>query len=446
MLKKISLSEIVQEKSLTLSLASWLSVYPIEYWNDVNEYEYISKQMESLLPSYESIQEDDGFFNKTLPKPLHKNDRKDSRSQYRIQDEKNIKIYTDYDTIKNELKDNLADNLQLVDNEDEADFLFLTSNVKNFLSINKLLNQFPFEGGLVRKDLLPLTVRAYCYKNDENGKLIAPTWWLPCFDLSTEFNFLSTEYQRRKKFMMSNKWIIKLSQGTRGKGHVVVNEDDGLLHIAKSAPLVKCFDNNDNSTNVIDRVAQLLVEKPLLINGYKFDLRVFVVVRSFVPFEVYVHNFYYARLANKPYDITQVRDNEIMLTVNCYSEIEDIANRQQRMTKENLKINFETEYDGLKWDDCIESMYTLLHELFYGVKESIGEWPNSRAYYAVDIIFDHSNPIPVPKLVEVNFIGDWHGVLSSVEGDIEKFYQWCNDILKSLTTTDELDSNKFRKL
>ena len=244
--------------------------------------------------------------------------------------------------------------------------------------------------------------------------------------------------------MLSNKWIVKPSHGTRGQGHFIVNENDGLLNIVKSAPLLKCL-NNDNSNNVIDRVAQLLVEKPLLVNGYKFDLRVFVIVRSFVPFDVYVHNLYFARLANKPYDLNQVHDNEIMLTVNCYSENEDIANGQQRMTKELLKENLESEYEGLKWDECIESMYTLLYELFYGVRESIGEWPNSKAYYAADIIFDHSNTIPVPKLVEVNFMGDWHGPRNIVDCN-ENFYQWCNEILQSLVMTDELDPNKFRKL
>ena len=43
-----------------------------------------------------------------------------------------------------------------------------------------------------------------------------------------------------------------------------------------------------------DRVAQLLVEHPLLVNEKKFDLRIFVVVRSFVPFEgIYVLHIIY---------------------------------------------------------------------------------------------------------------------------------------------------------
>ena len=40
-----------------------------------------------------------------------------------------------------------------------------------------------------------------------------------------------------------------------------------------------------------DHIIQLLVEKPLLVKGRKFDLRLFVFVRSFVPFEGQVDLF-----------------------------------------------------------------------------------------------------------------------------------------------------------
>lgn len=452
---RLSLTNILQERSLTLSLACWLSLYPEYYWNDDNEYQYIKSQVESIIPCYDDIKEDNNWLPNNnafiLPKATTNTTttRIDTRLPINIKDNNNIKIYTDYDVIKNEVIDYLSSNITIVDNEDDADFLFLTRHVKEFLKINKILNQFPYEGGIVSKDLLPLTVRGYCYKYDSNGQQsIPPKWWLPCYDLSTEFHFLSVEYKRREKYGLSNKWIIKPAQGTRGLGHIIVDDKAGLIGIANAAPLLKSFDNPNSETNntTTDRIAQLLVEKPLLVNGYKFDLRVFVVVRSFIPFDAYVHNLFYARLANKVYDVTKVKDNEVMLTVNCYSEDEDIANKQQRLTRNNLKIALENEYkDSLNWEqDSIESMYTLLTEFFGGVARSIGSWPNSRAYYAVDIIFDHSDEIPMPYLVECNFMGDWHGMQNAFEPD--DYHQWVNDILLSLASKDELDSSKFRKL
>jgi len=40
-----------------------------------------------------------------------------------------------------------------------------------------------------------------------------------------------------------------------------------------------------NINGVKERVAQLLIYKPLLVRGLKFDLRTFVFVRSFYPLE-----------------------------------------------------------------------------------------------------------------------------------------------------------------
>jgi hypothetical protein len=40
-----------------------------------------------------------------------------------------------------------------------------------------------------------------------------------------------------------------------------------------------------------DHVAQLSVENPLLLSGLKFDIRAFVVVKSYHPFVAYMHRF-----------------------------------------------------------------------------------------------------------------------------------------------------------
>lgn len=105
---------------------------------------------------------------------------------------------------------------------------------------------------------------------------------------------------------ISNRWIIKPAQGTRGLGHNIVSDTSsrGVKVAAAFAPMIadeKLFAlSNTNTAQQLlehlkvdfllandntDRVAQLLVDRPLLVNNRKFDMRYFVFIRSFEPFE-----------------------------------------------------------------------------------------------------------------------------------------------------------------
>lgn len=127
----------------------------------------------------------------------------------------------------------------------------------------------------------------------------------------------------------------------------------------------------------------------------------------------------------------------------------------------------------------IKAVYKLLQDLFRGVSPSIGMWPNSSAYYSVDVIFDASedlststilddlrsiptyglpdhfgdrpeeqdtgkNYVPAPKLVEVNFMGDWRGLTSSTMTDA--FEEWKEDLFTVLATDIVPNQKRLHKL
>lgn len=144
-----------------------------------------------------------------------------------------------------------------------------------------------------------MTVRKHCYSDGSS-----PAWWQPCYDLSTEFHLFAHDYHQRLQYnalqtseldKKNNRWIIKPAQGTRGKGHqVVFSQDEDALHKAACfAPMVSMNklpvplskeSKQDYDDDTGDRIVQLLVEYPLLIEQRKFDIRCFVFVRSFEPF------------------------------------------------------------------------------------------------------------------------------------------------------------------
>lgn len=267
------------------------------------------------------------------------------------------------------------------------------------------------------------------------------------YDLSTEFHLFSIEYFTRCQQKLPNNWILKPSVGTRAMGHRIIEHNDdfkkGISTIGKYSPQYKSLLQEDGPVGGC--IGQLLVENPLLVNKTKFDMRVICLVRSYEPFDVYMHETYYARLANKVYDKSQLQDMQVALTVCCYDEDLDIRNKQRRMTKEDIRINLLKDFPEMDWNYFDKGIEHLLHDLFKGVGKSVGNYPQSSAYYAVDIIFDHTNiNKPEAKLLEVNFMGDWTGIeiVSAAPNDYHKF---VNDLVIGLASKAELDSN-FRKL
>lgn len=82
-----------------------------------------------------------------------------------------------------------------------------------------------------------------------------------------------------------------------------------------------------------------------------------------------------------------------------------------------------------KWDIVELKLRGMLREVFSSFGPSVGHWPRSSAYYAVDVILDEDEDdegngvgsdgtdegivigkIPEPKLLEINFMGDWNGI------------------------------------
>ena len=71
---------------------------------------------------------------------------------------------------------------------------------------------------------------------------------------------------------------------------------------------------NVDDTSVISRY----ISNPLLINGHKFDLRIYVVVTSYEPLRVYVFKEGLARFASESYS-TKLNKNNKYIHLTNYS-------------------------------------------------------------------------------------------------------------------------------
>lgn len=100
--------------------------------------------------------------------------------------------------------------------------------------------------------------------------------------LPDEFGEFYAHYQKLKAANDNKKtyWIIKPANLSRGRGIYIVDDISEV---------------NVDDISVISKY----IQNPLLINGHKFDLRIYVAVTSFDPLRIYIYKEGLARFASE---------------------------------------------------------------------------------------------------------------------------------------------------
>lgn len=93
-----------------------------------------------------------------------------------------------------------------------------------------------------------------------------------------------------------NVWVVKPGSSSKGSGVLCMDSLPEVLHHCKTTS---------------NRIVQKYIERPLLLfSGRKFDLRQWVMVRSFRPLKVYMFSSCYLRLCNEPYDLGDLENRQ----------------------------------------------------------------------------------------------------------------------------------------
>jgi tubulin polyglutamylase TTLL9 len=116
---------------------------------------------------------------------------------------------------------------------------------------------------------------------------------------------LPQEYEAFKSEFTKNGGIyIMKPEGTRqGRGIFLANKLSQVLRMNDDLfKNLKYYDSKELDRGIPTRyIAQKYIENPYLIGNRKFDLRCYVLVKSFNPLQAFIHTNGFCRFSNTPY-------------------------------------------------------------------------------------------------------------------------------------------------
>lgn len=177
-----------------------------------------------------------------------------------------------------------------------------------------------------------------------------------------------------------NYWIMKPAAKSRGRGIEVVNDISSVIY---GEPMIM----------------QRYIKNPLLINGYKFDMRIYVLVTSVNPIEIFIYKQGFGRFSTVPFNLdpNDKANKYIHLTnvsINKYNknrdkeENADVIEGGTKVSLETLKKKLESKF-RINWDQqvweqikdvCLKAMIAAQNDIQYN--------PCCFEVYGFDVILD----------------------------------------------------------
>ncbi|KAM9120999.1 putative tubulin polyglutamylase TTLL9 isoform 1-T1 [Pangshura tecta] len=143
----------------------------------------------------------------------------------------------------------------------------------------------------------------------EAGKLEATKcdFFPKTFEMPSEYHLFVEEFRKNPGMT----WIMKPVARSQGRGIFLFRKLKDVIDWRKDG--VRTDDQKDE-TQVENYVAQCYIENPYLIGGRKFDLRVYVLVMSYIPLKAWLYRDGFARFSNTRFTLSSIDDHYVHLT------------------------------------------------------------------------------------------------------------------------------------
>lgn len=254
---------------------------------------------------------------------------------------------------------------------------------------------------LTRKNLMVKNLkRLHKQIEREHGKTAATNcdFYPTSYELPAEYHIFVEEFKKNP----GSVWIMKPVARSQGKGIFLFKKLKDIIDWRKEDYYrVSTDEKKDEKEPPETYIVQRYIENPYLIGGRKFDIRVYVLVTSYMPLIVWLYRDGFARFSNTRFSLDSIDDTYIHLTNVAIQKTAPDYDPEKGCKWSPLRLRkYLTAKHGL---EEVENLFRLIDEIIItslqAVQKILINDKHCFELYGYDILVDENLK---PWLLEIN--------------------------------------------
>jgi len=183
----------------------------------------------------------------------------------------------------------------------------------SFLGENQKICHFRNHFELTRKNLIVKNLKRLKKQLERESKseAIKCEFFPTTYELPSEYHIFVEEFKRNPGTV----WIMKPIARSQGKGIFLFRKLRDITEWKKEGYKQNYHDDKKEETKDVETyIVQRYLGNPYLIGGKKFDVRLYVLVTSYVPLKAWLYRDGFARFSNTRFSLDSIDDSYVHLT------------------------------------------------------------------------------------------------------------------------------------
>lgn len=290
---------------------------------------------------------------------------------------------------------------------------------------------------LSRKNLMAKNLKRLKKQLEKESKLEAAKcdFFPTTYELPSEYHIFVEEFKRNP----GNIWIMKPAGKAQGRGIFLFRKLKDITDWKKEDYFHRDDEKSDKDPPET-YVVQRYIEKPYLIGGKKFDIRVYVLVTSYAPLKAWLYRSGFARFSNTRFSLDSISDAFVHLTNVAIQKTAPDYDPEKgcKWSLQELRLYLLAKHGP----EEVKRIYQQIDEIFIkslqSVQKIIINDKHCFELYGFDIMFDSNLK---PWIIEVNASPS---LTASSQTDYDLKFGLLEDMLHILDMEGRLTGNEKR--